>query len=73
LIYEQDDGLLPEAGSRAYVAAKHGVIGHDGSYEGIRVNELAPRWVRTPMTKGWDEDKGLNAQMKAAAPNASGR
>jgi hypothetical protein len=35
---------------------------------GIRVNALAPGWVRTPMTKGWDEDKDLNVRMKAAAP-----
>jgi NAD(P)-dependent dehydrogenase (short-subunit alcohol dehydrogenase family) len=67
-------GLLPEAGSGAYVAAKHGVIGLtktaaiEHAHLGIRVNALAPGWVRTAMTKGWDDDKGLNAQMKAAAP-----
>jgi NAD(P)-dependent dehydrogenase (short-subunit alcohol dehydrogenase family) len=67
-------GLLPEAGAGAYVAAKHGVIGLtktaaiENAHRGIRVNALAPGWVRTPMTKGWDEDEALNAQLKNAAP-----
>lgn len=67
-------GLLPEAGSGAYVAAKHGVIGLtktaaiENAHLGIRVNALAAGWVRTPMTKGWDDDTGLNAHLKVAAP-----
>jgi len=67
-------GLLPESGLGAYVAAKHGVIGLtktaaiEHAHLGIRVNTLAPGWVRTPMTTGWDEDKDLNARMKAATP-----
>lgn len=67
-------GLLPESGLGAYVAAKHGVIGLtktaaiEHAHLGIRVNVLAPGWVRTPMTTGWDEDKDLNARMKAATP-----
>jgi NAD(P)-dependent dehydrogenase (short-subunit alcohol dehydrogenase family) len=67
-------GLFPEAGSAAYVAAKHGVIGLtktaaiENADRGIRVNALAPGWVRTPMTKKWDEDAAFNAQLKAATP-----
>lgn len=67
-------GLMPEAGSAAYVAAKHGVIGLtktaaiENAHRGIRVNALAPGWVRTPMTKGWEEDKEFNDKLKAAAP-----
>ncbi|MDR3607885.1 MAG: glucose 1-dehydrogenase [Oligoflexia bacterium] len=67
-------GLLPEGGMAAYVAAKHGVIGLtktaaiENANHGIRVNALAPGWVRTPMTKAWDEDKQFNAKIKAAAP-----
>ena len=46
--YKQDDGLVPETGSGAYVAAKHGVIGLtttaaiEHAHLGIRVNALAP-------------------------------
>jgi NAD(P)-dependent dehydrogenase (short-subunit alcohol dehydrogenase family) len=67
-------GLFPEAGSAAYVAAKHGVIGLtktaaiENAERGIRVNALAPGWVRTPMTRKWDEDSAFNAQLKAATP-----
>jgi NAD(P)-dependent dehydrogenase (short-subunit alcohol dehydrogenase family) len=67
-------GLFPEAGSAAYVAAKHGVIGLtktaaiENAERGIRVNALAPGWVRTPMTRKWDEDAAFNAQLKAATP-----
>jgi len=67
-------GLLPEAGMAAYVAAKHGVVGLtktaalENAHLGIRVNALAPGWVRTPMTEPWDEDKDFNAKLKAATP-----
>jgi NAD(P)-dependent dehydrogenase (short-subunit alcohol dehydrogenase family) len=49
-------GLMPEASQSAYVAAKQGVIGltktaaFENAHLGIRVNALAPGWVRTPLT-----------------------
>jgi NAD(P)-dependent dehydrogenase (short-subunit alcohol dehydrogenase family) len=67
-------GLIPEVGIGAYVAAKHGVIGltktaaMENAHLGIRVNALAPGWVRTPLTRMLDEDKALNEQLKAAEP-----
>ncbi len=67
-------GLVPETGSGAYVAAKHGVIGLtktaalENAHRGIRVNALAPGWVRTPMTRKWDDDLEFNAKLKAATP-----
>jgi NAD(P)-dependent dehydrogenase (short-subunit alcohol dehydrogenase family) len=67
-------GLVPEAGSAAYVAAKHGVIGLtktaalENAHRGIRVNALAPGWVRTAMTRKWDDDAQFNAKLRAATP-----
>lgn len=71
-------GLMPEGGAAAYVAAKHGVVGLsktaaiENADRGIRVNALAPGWVRTPMTKAWDEDQEFNRKLKEAAPTHRG-
>ena len=67
-------GLFPEDGSAGYVAAKHGVIGLtktaaiENAHRGIRVNALAPGWVRTPMTRKWDVDAEFNAKLRAVTP-----
>lgn len=71
-------GLMPEGGAAAYVAAKHGVVGLsktaaiENADRGIRVNALAPGWVRTQMTKAWDEDLEFNRKLKEAAPTHRG-
>ncbi len=50
------------AGSPAYVAAKHGVVGLtqnaalEYSSRGIRVNSIGPAFIRTPMIEALEED-----------------
>jgi NAD(P)-dependent dehydrogenase (short-subunit alcohol dehydrogenase family) len=67
-------GLNPEAGAGAYVAAKHGVIGLsktaalENADRGIRVNVLAPGWVKTPMTQAFEDDPELHQKLLKAAP-----
>ena len=67
-------GVTGEFNNSAYVAAKHGVIGLtkatalENAHLGVRVNALAPGWVRTPLTSSFDDDKGLLEIMKEASP-----
>lgn len=54
-------GLLPEPGLASYVAAKNGVIGLtktaglEYAARGVRINAIAPGWVRTAMTEALAE------------------
>ena len=60
------------------MAAKHGVIGltktaaFENVHLGIRVNTLAPGWVRTPLTTSLDENRRVNELLKAATPMRRG-
>lgn len=75
-------GVVADPGMSPYVAAKHGVVGLteaaalEYAQQNIRINAVAPAFVRTPMTEGWLEDpamreavKGFNAQGRAADPD----
>jgi NAD(P)-dependent dehydrogenase (short-subunit alcohol dehydrogenase family) len=56
-------GQVGFAGSPAYVAAKHGVIGLtqnaaiEYAAQGIRVNSIGPGFIRTPMISMLEENK----------------
>ncbi|WAP57602.1 SDR family NAD(P)-dependent oxidoreductase [Streptomyces sp. S465] len=68
-------GTVGWAGSSAYVAAKHGVIGLtktaalEYADQGIRINAVGPGFIETPALKGMDQD----AYRGLAALHATGR
>ena len=58
----------------AYSASKGGIaqltrsLAVAWAQEGIRVNAVAPGWIRTPMTKALQEDAGRSASLLARTP-----
>jgi NAD(P)-dependent dehydrogenase (short-subunit alcohol dehydrogenase family) len=67
-------GQVGFAGSCAYSAAKHGVIGLtqaaalDYSARGMRINAVGPGFIRTPMVSQLEADPAINALLIAAHP-----
>ncbi|MCU0507938.1 MAG: SDR family oxidoreductase [Anaerolineae bacterium] len=70
-------GLVGFAGSPAYVAAKHGVLGLtktaglEYAAQGIRVNAVCPGFIETSMTKALREDEALHEML--VSKHATGR
>jgi NAD(P)-dependent dehydrogenase (short-subunit alcohol dehydrogenase family) len=67
-------GAVGFAGSSAYSAAKHGVLGltQAAALEvaplGIRINAVGPGFIHTPMIAGLAQDPAVNAMLVAAHP-----
>lgn len=67
-------GAVGFAGSPAYTAAKHGVVGLtqvaaiEYSAKNIRINAVGPGFIRTPMTSALEADAAVNATLVAAHP-----
>ncbi len=67
-------GAVAFAGSSAYAAAKHGVVGltqaaalEYGSH-GVRINAVGPGFIHTPMVSKLEADSQLNAALVAMHP-----
>jgi len=64
-------GLIGQAGTAAYVAAKHGVIGLTKTValeygaQGVRCNAVCPTYVRTPLTLAELKDEAIWADLDA--------
>lgn len=64
-------GLIGQAGTAAYVAAKHGVIGLTKTValeygaQGVRCNAVCPTYVRTPLTLAELKDDAIWADLDA--------
>jgi NAD(P)-dependent dehydrogenase (short-subunit alcohol dehydrogenase family) len=67
-------GQVGFAGSCAYAAAKHGVVGLtqaaalDYGARGMRINAVGPGFIRTPMVSQLEADPAINALLIAAHP-----
>jgi NAD(P)-dependent dehydrogenase (short-subunit alcohol dehydrogenase family) len=67
-------GSVGFAGSAAYTAAKHGVVGLtqaaalEYGQRGIRVNAVAPGFIETPMIARLQEDPAVHAMLVGAHP-----
>ena len=67
-------GEVGFAGSPAYVAAKHGILGLtknaalEYSSQGIRVNAVGPAFIRTPLIAALEEDPQALSGLVAAHP-----
>jgi len=67
-------GAVGFAGSPAYTAAKHGVVGLtqvaalEYSAHGVRVNAVGPGFIRTPMISEFEQDAAINTMLVAAHP-----
>lgn len=67
-------GVVGFAGSPAYAAAKHGVVGltqvaalEYGS-QGLRVNAVGPGFIHTPMVAGLEQDPAIKARLVSSHP-----
>lgn len=67
-------GAVGFAGSPAYTAAKHGVVGLtqtaalEYSALGLRINAVGPGFIQTPMTQGLNADTATRDRLIAAHP-----
>jgi NAD(P)-dependent dehydrogenase (short-subunit alcohol dehydrogenase family) len=67
-------GAVGFAGSPAYTAAKHGVLGLtktaalEYATQGIRVNAAGPAFIRTPMIASLENDPATRDQLVAQHP-----
>ena len=67
-------GVVGFAGSPAYVAAKHGVVGltQVAALEygalGLRVNAVGPGFIHTPMVAGLEQDPAIKARLISSHP-----
>lgn len=67
-------GAVGFAGSPAYTAAKHGVLGLtqatalEYSAQGVRVNAVGPGFIHTPMISALEENRAVNDMLVAAHP-----